>query len=154
MNENSLQHGGSAPRNEPLYPSGKGPGRAAAPASAATAPTTAPTASQAATPSGTSDAEPAPGQADAGRPISPDRASQAPDEEDSLLKRLAAQDEARPGFPGEHWVALGLGVALLIYAARRGSGSPLLRSLATTAGTGLIARAASGRDGLRSLINP
>lgn len=141
-------NGGGAPRNEPLYPSGKGAGRngAAPGASAAAAqPSTSGT-----TPGASATPTPNPSAGASGTPEGP---WDAAGKEDSLLGRLAAEDEARPGFPGEHWLALGLGVALLIYAARRGRGSPLLRSLATTAGTGLIARAASGRDGLRSLVN-
>lgn len=128
MIDESLANGTGAPRNEPLYPRGKGAGRAAGPSPVPAAPAPSPA--------------PAPRPADeAGQPA-------------SLLGRLAARDQARPGFPGEHWVVLGLGVALLIYASRRGARSPLLSSLATTAGTGLIARAASGRDGLRGLIQP
>ena len=67
----------------------------------------------------------------------------------STLRDLKRKDDARPGWPGEHLFAAGLGIALLFYASRRGS--PLVRSLATTAGTGLLARAAAGRDGVRKL---
>lgn len=64
-------------------------------------------------------------------------------------RELKRYDDEREGFPGEHWVVLGIGILLLVYASRRGS--PLLRSLATTLGTGMLGRAASGRDGVRKL---
>ena len=67
----------------------------------------------------------------------------------STLRDLKRKDEARPGFAGEHLLVAGLGLALLFFASRRGS--PIVRSLATTAGTGLLARAAAGRDGVRKI---
>ncbi len=67
----------------------------------------------------------------------------------TTVRRLAAQDRNRPSFRGEHWLVLGAGLALLGLSAR--GRSPLLRGLARTLGTGLLARAASGRDGLRRL---
>ena len=33
-------------------------------------------------------------------------------EEPSPLQKLKAADEARPGFPGEHWLVLALGIAV------------------------------------------
>lgn len=64
------------------------------------------------------------------------------------IKRM---DDRRPGFPGEHWLALGAGILLLVYASRHGS--PLVRSLTTTLGTAFIGRAAAGRDGVRKLAS-
>ena len=63
----------------------------------------------------------------------------------ALLDRIRRQDDRRPGFPGEHWMALVAGVALLALAARRGRRGRGLPS--AIAGAGLIARAATGRDG-------
>jgi uncharacterized membrane protein len=62
-----------------------------------------------------------------------------------LLRRLKDFDEQRPSVPGEHWLALGAGALLLLWAARK-------RSWATAiAGAGMVARAAAGRDGVRRL---
>ena len=64
--------------------------------------------------------------------------------EDSLLDRLKRFDDERPGFPGEHWLALSAALWLLA----RPSASPLARALSIAAGLALVYRAASGRDGL------
>lgn len=62
------------------------------------------------------------------------------------LKQLKDFDDRRPSLPGEHWIALGAGALLLLWAARR-------RSWATAgAGLGMLVRAASGRDGLRRVL--
>ncbi len=66
---------------------------------------------------------------------------------DTLMQQLKQADDARPSFPGEHWLAFGAGMALFLWAG--GRRSALVRSLARTAATGLVARAVSGRDGLR-----
>lgn len=64
----------------------------------------------------------------------------------TLFKQIKDYDDQRPSVPGEHWLAMGAGALLLLWGARR-------RSLtATTAGLGMLARAASGRDGLRSVL--
>ena len=62
-----------------------------------------------------------------------------------LFNRIHEFDRRRPGFPGEHLLVATLGTALLNSARRRGG---LGRLLATMAGGALLARAASGRDGL------
>ena len=67
----------------------------------------------------------------------------------NLLRTLrSAQqwDAARPGFRGEHWLVLGAGLLALRGASR--SRSFLGRALARTVGGALVARAASGRDGV------
>jgi uncharacterized membrane protein len=65
-----------------------------------------------------------------------------------LFNRLRDFDRRRPGFPGEHFIVAALGTSLLNSARRRrGVG----RVLATVAGGALLARAASGRDGLARL---
>ena len=69
---------------------------------------------------------------------------------DSLFRRGKRADAARPGFPGEHWLAMAAGLALFLYARR--SRSALVRSLVRTAASGLMARAASGRDGVRRVF--
>jgi uncharacterized membrane protein len=66
------------------------------------------------------------------------------------LQQLKDWDERRPSFPGEHWLVLAAGVAALL-AARR-SPSPLIRALGSVAGGALLARAASGRDGLAKVL--
>lgn len=65
-----------------------------------------------------------------------------------LLRRLKDYDDQRPAIPGEHWFALGAGTLLLMWAARRRSWS------AATAGLGMLARAAAGRDGVRRVLQP
>ncbi|MDP2033751.1 MAG: hypothetical protein Q8K29_10105 [Polaromonas sp.] len=67
------------------------------------------------------------------------------------LQQLQDWDERRASFPGEHWLVLGAGVAVLL-AARR-SPSPLVRALGSAAGGALLVRAASGRDGLARVLS-
>lgn len=63
----------------------------------------------------------------------------------------AARDweQKRKSFPGEHWIVLGAGVAVML--ASRRSASPVVRALGAAAGGALVARAASGRDGVAKL---
>ena len=62
-----------------------------------------------------------------------------------LLSSIRKFDQSRPSFPGEHFIVGALGSSLLASAARRrGFG----RLLALLVGGALVARAASGRDGL------
>lgn len=67
---------------------------------------------------------------------------------DSLFTRLQRRDRQREGIPGEHWLTLGAGLWLL----SRRSPSPLGRGLALVAGTALVVRAATGRDGIAKLL--
>lgn len=62
----------------------------------------------------------------------------------TLLQRAKRFDEARPNFPGEHWLAFGAGLALWI--ATRRHPSVAVRVAASLAATLLVARAATGRD--------
>lgn len=55
-------------------------------------------------------------------------------------------ENSRESFPGEHWVVLGAGVAALVTAAR--SERTATRVLGAALGLALLARAASGRDGI------
>ncbi|HEY0883653.1 MAG TPA: hypothetical protein VGE20_00130 [Ramlibacter sp.] len=66
------------------------------------------------------------------------------------LRRLKAKDDARPGFPGEHWLVLGAG--LLAWRAASRHRSPIVRAVGTLAATALVGRAASGRDGLAKVL--
>jgi uncharacterized membrane protein len=66
------------------------------------------------------------------------------------LKQVKEFDESRPGFPGEHWLVLGAGVAVLM--ASRRSRSFLMRTAGSTLGSALLYRAASGRDGLSKVL--
>jgi hypothetical protein len=65
-----------------------------------------------------------------------------------IVNRIRQFDQRRPGFPGEHFIVAALGTSLL-NASRRRSG--VWRLLAMAAGGALLARAASGRDGLARL---
>ena len=66
-----------------------------------------------------------------------------------LLNRIREFDRRRPSFPGEHLIVAAVASCLLISARRRrGAG----RVLAVLAGGALLARAASGRDGLARLF--
>ena len=56
----------------------------------------------------------------------------------------------RTGIPGEHWWVLGAGIAA--WALTRKSPSFLLRSAGLLAGSALVGRAASGRDGLSKVL--
>ena len=66
------------------------------------------------------------------------------------LKQLKRYDERRQGFAGEHWLTLGAGLILLMKARR--SASPLRRTIASTLGSALLYRAASGREGLARVV--
>jgi uncharacterized membrane protein len=68
----------------------------------------------------------------------------------SYLQRLKAHDDARDSFPGEHWLVLGAGLAA--WGLTRKSRSPVVRTLGMVAGSVLVGRAASGRDGLSKLL--
>jgi len=71
----------------------------------------------------------------------------------TLLKKIddARQwDAQRPGFPGEHWLVLGAGLVALRTAGR--SRSLVGRMLGRAVGGALIARAATGRQGLAGKV--
>jgi len=65
------------------------------------------------------------------------------------LRSIREFDQKRPSFPGEHFVVGTVG-SLLLNAARRRSGLAKVAMLA--GGVALLARAASGRDGLARLF--
>lgn len=67
-----------------------------------------------------------------------------------MFRQAKEFDENRPGFPGEHWLVLGAGVAVLM--ASRRSRSFSMRTAGSTLGSALLYRAASGRDGLSKVL--
>jgi uncharacterized membrane protein len=62
------------------------------------------------------------------------------------LDNLKALDDRRASIPGEHWLAFGAGVLLFVTAGRRSTGVGQVLSI--LAGTAMIVRATSGRDGV------
>ena len=72
------------------------------------------------------------------------------DDSASPLEKIKAADEARPGFPGEHWIVLGLGVA--VWQFTRKDPRWIVRAVGGLLATTLVARAASGRDGLSKVL--
>jgi hypothetical protein len=71
-------------------------------------------------------------------------------DEPSTLEKLKAADEARPGFPGEHWLVLAIGVAL--WQVTRRHRNYLVRTAGALGASALVARAASGREGLSKVL--
>ena len=68
----------------------------------------------------------------------------------ATIERVRRADRAREGFPGEHWLVLGLGVA--IWQVTRRDRHWAVRTLGAVAASMLAARAASGRDGLAKVL--
>ena len=72
----------------------------------------------------------------------------------SKSRALAASakpvNDSRDGFPGEHWLVLGAGLA--VWTLTRRSPSFLVRTAGMLAGSALVGRAASGRDGLSRFV--
>ena len=66
------------------------------------------------------------------------------------LQQLKQFDDARPGVPGEHLFALGVGLAAWWLTRRHPSF--IVRSIGIGVGTALIGRAASGRDGISRIL--
>jgi hypothetical protein len=71
-------------------------------------------------------------------------------QEASPIEKLAAADEAREGFPGEHWLVLAIGVAL--WQVTRRHPNVLVRTAGAFGASALVARAASGRKGLSKVL--
>jgi hypothetical protein len=72
------------------------------------------------------------------------------DEEPSTLEKIKAADEAREGFPGEHWLVLALGIAVWQFTRRNRHWA--VRTAGGFAASALVARAASGREGLSKVL--
>jgi hypothetical protein len=70
--------------------------------------------------------------------------------EPSPIEKIKQADEARPGFPGEHWLVLGLAIGLWQFTRR--DPRYLVRTLGLLGATALTARAASGREGLAKVL--
>ena len=79
-------------------------------------------------------------------------ADQIPPEldEPSTLEKVKAADEAREGFPGEHWLVLALGVALWQFTRKHPNW--IVRTAGAFGASSLVARAASGRQGLSKVL--
>lgn len=65
---------------------------------------------------------------------------------DSIIEEIQEADAAREGFPGEHWLVLAAGVGA--WWLTRNHPSWVVRTGGLFAASALVARAASGRDGL------
>lgn len=68
----------------------------------------------------------------------------------SKPEAIKRYDNPKPLFPGEHWVALGVGLAA--WLATRRNPSLSVRTLGTFVGAALVARAASGRRRLGNIM--
>ena len=66
------------------------------------------------------------------------------------LQQLKQFDDARPGIPGEHLLALGAGLGAWWLTRRHPSF--IVRSIGIGVGTAMIGRAASGRDGISRIL--
>jgi hypothetical protein len=71
-------------------------------------------------------------------------------DEPSPLQKIKAADEARDGFPGEHWLVLALGIAVWQFTRR--DRRWYVRTAGGFAASALVARAASGRHGLSKVL--
>lgn len=71
-------------------------------------------------------------------------------EEASPIEKIKAADQARQGFPGEHWLVLALGIA--VWQFTRKDRRWYVRTAGGFAATALVARAASGREGLSKVL--
>ena len=67
------------------------------------------------------------------------------------LNRYKKWDDRRKSLPGEHWLVMCAGIGILLLSTR--SRSPAKRALVSAVGGAFLARAASGRDGVASLLN-
>jgi len=72
------------------------------------------------------------------------------EEEPSALDKIKAADEAREGFPGEHWLMLALGIAVWQFTRRHRYWA--VRTAGGLAASAMVARAASGRQGLSKVL--
>ena len=68
----------------------------------------------------------------------------------NALQAVKEFDDARPSFPGEHWMVLAAGVG--VWLASRNSRTLLVRPGGLRAACARAARAASGRDGLAKVL--
>ena len=73
-----------------------------------------------------------------------------PPEEPSPIEKIKRADERREGFPGEHWLVLGLGIALWHFTRR--DRRWIVRAAGALGASMMAARAASGREGLAKAL--
>jgi hypothetical protein len=71
-------------------------------------------------------------------------------EDASPIEKIKAADEARDGFPGEHWLVLALGIAMWQFTRKHRYWA--VRTVGGLAASALVARAASGRQGLSKVL--
>jgi hypothetical protein len=88
--------------------------------------------------------------AEANLPTSVEQVPPEAQDEPSALQKVKAADEARPGFPGVHWLVLALGIA--VWQFTRTHRYWVVRTVGGLAATTLVARAASGRQGLSKVL--
>ena len=69
---------------------------------------------------------------------------------DSTVQPTKNSETAQTCLPGEHWIALGAGLAAWLLTRKRSSF--IVRTAGMLAGTALVGRAASGRDGLAKIV--
>lgn len=70
--------------------------------------------------------------------------------ETSKPQAVQRYDNPRPLFPGEHWVALGVGLAAWLVTRKNPSLS--IRTLGTFVGAALVARAAHGHRTMSNVM--
>jgi hypothetical protein len=88
--------------------------------------------------------------AEANPPMTVERVPAEILEEGSTLEKIKAADEARPGIPGEHWLVLAMGIA--VWQLTRRHRFWAVRTAGGLAASALVARAASGREGLSQVL--
>lgn len=71
-------------------------------------------------------------------------------EDESTIEKIKQADARRQGFPGEHWLVLAVGVGL--WQVTRHHRNAVVRTAGALAASALVARAASGRDGLAKVL--
>lgn len=71
-------------------------------------------------------------------------------EDEPVLEKIKRVDENRESFPGEHWLVLALGVAVWQFTRKHRHFA--VRAAGSFASAALVARAASGRDGLAKVL--
>ena len=71
-------------------------------------------------------------------------------EDMSPLEKIKRADAARKGFPGEHWLVLAIGIGL--WQVTRRHPNVLVRTAGGFGAAALVARAASGREGLSKVL--
>ena len=83
-------------------------------------------------------------------PVAVGEPVEVPREDASPLEKIKAADQARDGFPGEHWLVLAIGIG--VWQFTRTHRNLLVRTAGGFAAAALVARAASGREGLSKIL--